>query len=29
MIADNRQHIAIIEDRMNMPNKIKSPAAKD
>jgi hypothetical protein len=24
MIAENRQHIAVIEDRMNMPNKIKS-----
>ena len=27
MIAENRQHIAIIEDRMSMPNKIK--AAKE
>jgi len=27
MIGENRQHIAIIEDRMSMPNKIK--AAKE
>jgi len=26
MIAENRQHIAVIEDRMNMPNKIKATA---
>jgi hypothetical protein len=26
MIADNRQHIAILEDRMAIPNKIKSPS---
>jgi hypothetical protein len=29
MIADNRQHIAIIEDRMGISNKVKSPSAKD
>jgi hypothetical protein len=29
MIADNRQHIAIIEDRMAISNKVKSPSAKD
>jgi len=23
MIGDNRQHIAILEDRMNIPNKVK------
>ena len=23
MIGENRQHIAIIEDRMNVPNKVK------
>jgi len=26
MIAENRQHIAILEDRMAIPNKIKSPS---
>jgi hypothetical protein len=29
MIADNRQHIAIIEDRMGISNKVKSPSGKD
>jgi len=26
MIAENRQHIAIIEDRMGIANKVKSPS---